>query len=224
MIDPTLFAVGEGFGKPQQILAIVGGAAVGAFVFGLIAQLMSRWLTTKPLPPFPTNTIRFVGGVLAGLLTAMWVWQGGGWGPGGLGGPGTTDGTGPGDVKPEADKGPPKDEHEASKDPSKPPDKGQPAPPETVLRMEGFADSALSEYDRSEGRYYKIEGDDVTHPRTLSEMREYIRKRIDDKPPLRRLDIVTRENSPDKSSARMTRLRETITSMAPDLNVEYPPR
>jgi hypothetical protein len=224
MIDPTLFAVGEGFGRPEQILAIVGGAAVGAFVFGLIAQLMSRWLTTKKLPPFPTNTIRGVGGVLLGLLTAMWVWQDGGWGPGGLGGPGNADGTGAGDVKPDSDKGPPKDEREASKDPSKPPDKGQPAPPEMVLRIEVLTDSALSEYDKGEGRYYKVEGDEVKHPRTLPEMRDYIRKRIDDKPPLRRLDIVTRPDSPDKSAARVSRLREAVAGLAPDLNVEYPPR
>ena len=78
----TPFAMMVSFGKPEQILAIVGGAAVGAFLFGLIAQLLSRWLTTKPMPSFAVNTIRLVGAVLCGLLTAMWVWPGDGWGPG----------------------------------------------------------------------------------------------------------------------------------------------
>ncbi len=223
MIDPTLFAVGEGFGKPEQILAIVGGAAVGAFLFGLIAQLLSRWLTTKPLPPFPTNTIRGVGGVLVGLLTAMWVWQGGGWGPGGLGGTGTTDGTGVGDVKPDSTNGATK-EPEKSKEINPSPDKGQPAPLETVLRIEALPDSALSDYDKSEDRFYMVEGDDAKHRRTLAEMRDYIHKRLDDKPPLRRLDIVTRAESPDWTSARVVRLREVIASLAPNLNVERPPR
>jgi hypothetical protein len=223
MIDPTLFAVGEGFGKPEQILAIVGGAAVGAFVFGLIAQLMSRWLTTKPLPPFPTNTIRLVGGVLVGLLTAMWVWQGGGWGPGGLGGPGTTEGPGASQAKPDAGNAPTK-EPEASKEQSKPPDKERFAPPETVLRIEVLEDAALSAYDKGEGRYYKIEGDDAKHPRTSTEMHDYIRKRLDDKPPLQRLDIVTGPDSPDKSAGRVKQLRAVIVGLAPDLKVEYPPR
>lgn len=222
-MNTTLFAVGEGFGKPEQILAIVGGAAVGAFVFGLIAQLMTRWLTTKPLPPFPTNTIRLVGAMLVGLLTAMWVWQGGGWGPGGLGGPGNSTGTGADQTKTDVGAAPTK-EQEASKDPNKPLDKGPAAPPETVLRIEALPDSALSAYEKGEERYYKVEGDDATHPRTLKEMTDFIRKRLDDKPPLRRLDIVTRPDSPDKSAARVSRLRGVITALAPDLNVEYPPR
>ena len=223
MVEPTLFAVGEGFGKPQQILAIVGGAAVGAFVFGLIAQLLTRWLTTKPMPPFAVNTIRLVGAVLFGLLTAMWVWQGGGWGPGGLGGPGNSEGTGVGDVKHDADNGTTK-EPEASQEPSKAPDKEQRAPAEAVLRIEALPDSALTDYDKGEQRYYKVEGEDAPHPHTLVEMRDLIRKRIDDKPPLRRLDIVTRPNSPARDAGRVSRLRDVITSLAPDLNVEYPPR
>jgi hypothetical protein len=161
--------------------------------------------------------------VALGILTAMWIWQGGGWGPGGQGGPGVTEGTGAGEVKSEADKGPTK-EPETSTEPSKPSDKGQPAPPETVLRIEALPDSALSAYDKGEGRYYKVEGEDAQHPHTLKEMTDFIRKRLDDKPPLRRLDIVTRPDSPDKSAARVSRLREVIGQLAPDLNVEYPPR
>lgn len=222
MIDPTLFAVMVSFGKPEQILAIVGGAAVGALVLGLIAQIMTRWLTTKKMPPFATNTIRLVGAVLFGLLTAMWVWQGGGWGPGGLGGQGSNDGTGAGDVKPDATKA--TKEPEKSKELSQAPNKNQPTPPETVLRIDVLSDPELSDYDKSEGRYYKVEGDDAAHPHTLVEMREIIRKRIGDNPPLRRLDIVTRPDSPDKSTARVSKLREVIRGLAPDLNVEYPPR
>jgi hypothetical protein len=223
MMNPTVLALWESLGHPEQILAILGGAAVGAFGSGFLAQMLARGMTTQKLPPFPTQMIRCVGGVALGILTAMWIWQGGGWGPGGQGGPGTTEGTGAGDVKPETDKGPTK-EPETTTEPGKPLDKGQSAPPETVLRIEALPDSALSEYDRSEGRYYKVEGDDAKHPHTLKEMTDFIRKRLDDKPPLRRLDIVTRESSPDRTSARVIRLREVVAGMAPDLNVEYPPR
>jgi hypothetical protein len=222
MIDPTLFAVWESLGHPEKILAILGGAAVGAFLSGLSAQMLSRWMTTKKLPPLPTQIIRFVGGVALGILTAMWIWQGGGWGPGGLGGTGTTDGTG-GETKSDAKNGTAK-EPEKSKEQSQSPDKGQPAPPETVLRIEALPDSALSDYDKGEMRYYKVEGEEAPHPHTLAEMRDLIRKRLDDKPSLRRLDIVTRPDSPDKTSARVIRLRETVAGLAPNLNVEYPPR
>ena len=40
---------------------IVGGAAVGAFGSGLIAQLTTRWLTMKKLPPLPTTVMRGAG-------------------------------------------------------------------------------------------------------------------------------------------------------------------
>jgi hypothetical protein len=222
MIKPTLFAVWESLGHPEKILAILGGAAVGAFLSGLLAQMLSRWMTTKKLPPFPTQVIRFVGGVALGILTAMWIWQGGGWGPGGLGGPGTTDGTG-GETKSDAKNGATK-EPEKSKEAGQSPDKGQPAPPEAVFRMEALPDSALTDYDKGEMRFYKVEGEEAPHPHTLVEMRDLLRKRLDAQPPLRRLDIVTRPDSPDKTSARVLRLRDVISSLAPGLNVEYPPR
>jgi hypothetical protein len=223
MVNPTMFALWESLGHPEKILAILGGAAVGAFGSGFLAQMLSRAMTTRKLPPLPTTAIRCVGGVALGILTAMWIWQGGGWGPGGAGGPGTTEGTDAGNAKSETDKGPTK-APETSTEPSKPPDKGQPAPPETVLRIEALPDSALSPYDKGEGRYYKVEGEDAQHPHTLKEMTDFIRKRLDDKPPLRRLDIVTRADSPDKSAGRVKQLREMITGLAPNLNVEYPPR
>jgi hypothetical protein len=223
MINPTVLALWESLGHPEKILAILGGAAVGAFGSGFLAQMLSRAMTTRKLPPLPTTAIRCAGGVALGILTAMWIWQGGGWGPGGLGGPGTTEGPGASQAKPDAGNAPTK-EPEASKEQSKPPDKERFAPPETVLRIEVLEDAALSAYDKGEGRYYKIEGDDAKHPRTLTEMHDYIRKRLDDKPPLQRLDIVTGPDSPDKSAGRVKQLRAVIVGLAPDLKVEYPPR
>ena len=76
--------------KPVLLLATLGGAAAGAVGSGLIAQLTTRWLTMKKLPPLPTAVARGAGGLALGLLTALWVWQGGGGsgGPGGVGVPG----------------------------------------------------------------------------------------------------------------------------------------
>src|ERR1700676_2099991 len=85
--------------KPVLLLATLGGAAAGAVGSGLAAQLTTRWLTMKKVPPLPTALARGVGGLALGLLTGLWVWQGGG-GPGGPGGPGGIGGSGTGATQP----------------------------------------------------------------------------------------------------------------------------
>ena len=232
MTGATLLAAWENFGKPEQILAIVGGAAVGAVGAGLLAQLLCRWMTTRKLPPGPTMVVRAIGGIVLGLLTAMWVWQGGGWGPFGPGGPGGHDNAGPGPAKPEANKPPEASPNKNSTDtqPQPPPEKETPTPPESVLRVEVLTDDALRKLPGGDEavqdkREYRVESDDPKSLHTLDEMREVVRKRLSDKPPLLRLDIVLRPGaSPDRTAGRVTQLRNMVAELAPNLTVEYPPR
>ncbi len=70
--------VAANVGQPVEWLAIAGGAAVGAFVCGLAAQLLCRGTTGKKLPPLPLLSVRILGGVVAGVITAMCVLNGGG--------------------------------------------------------------------------------------------------------------------------------------------------
>ena len=123
-----------GLGQPVQLLAIVGGAAVGAFGSGLLAQGMTRWMTMKSLPRLPTMIVRGLGGVVLGLVTAMFVWQGGTWGPGGPGGAGNPGANGTGDATDQN-----KDVAAVAPDDAKDKTTSQdanPPPPESVLRLE----------------------------------------------------------------------------------------
>src|SRR5207245_56874 len=67
-------------------LAILGGAAFGAFLIGAIGQFATRLLTSKKLPVWGVRTLRLLGGVVGGWLIALWVLSSGGSGPGGSGG------------------------------------------------------------------------------------------------------------------------------------------
>ncbi len=102
---------------------------------------------------------------------------------------------------------------EEAKDKDKvPPDEANPPSPESVLRLEVLADDAVRKLDGqqavSEHRYYRLEGNDTKDLRTLADLKQMIEKRVGDKPPLQRLDVVTRADSPDKSAARVEQVRQ----------------
>ena len=222
----SYFAATDMAELPKQVLMILGGAAVGAVGLGVIAQLLSRWLTMKKLHPLPTTTARVVGGLALGLLTAMWIWQGGGWGPGGTGGVGVP-GNGPGAAKTDADKGQTKTPEDAKDKDKISSDEANPPSPGSVLRLEVLTDDAVRKLDGqqavSEHRYYRLEDRDAKDLLTKDDLRQVIQKRVSDKPPLRRLDIVTGANSPDKSAARVEQVRQ----LAKDYQLqptEFPPR
>jgi hypothetical protein len=195
MTIPFGFAVLEAFSKPQELLAIAGGAAVGALGTGLLAQLLSRWLTTKKLPHFPTMTARGVGGAVVGLLTAMWVWQGGTWGPGGPGGPGSPGAPSVGDSKPDdnaKDKTSPETPKVADKATV---DEGPPVPTESVLRIKVLTDEALSALAGDPAvqahRFYVLESDkEAKDPLTLDDVQKRIEARMAASPALLQLNVM----------------------------------
>src|SRR5436305_1007491 len=69
-----------------KVLAVVGGAAVGALVVGLLVQLAARALSRREVPPWALTFVRLLGAVAAGL--AVWLLAFGPPGAGGLGGGG----------------------------------------------------------------------------------------------------------------------------------------
>jgi len=209
----------------EQVLMIVGGAAVGAFGSGLIAQLTTRSLTTKKLPPLPTTVIRGLGGVALGVLTAMCLWHGaGGWGLGGGNGVGIP-GNGPGETKTDTDKSPAKVAEDVKDKDKVSPDEANPPSPESVLRLEVLTDDAVRKLDGqqavSEHRYYRVEGGkDLMN---LAGLKELIRQRSKGDPPLKRLDVVTGQESPDETAPRTEQVRH-LAADYPQLKVEFPPR
>jgi hypothetical protein len=69
-----------------KLLAVAGGAAVGALLVGLVVQLAVRSMSTRPVPRPVLTTLRVLGAVAAGL--AVWLWVFGPGGSGGFGGSG----------------------------------------------------------------------------------------------------------------------------------------
>ena len=203
--------VAASFGQPVEWLAIAGGAAVGAFVFGLAAQLLCRATTGKKLPPFPLLTVRILGGVVAGVLTAMCVLSGGGnglWPFGGPGGPG--DHTGPtanSDQKPR-----PADARRSEPHPARhTADKEIPTPakPENTMRVEVLTAGMLDEPARSqalaERRHYRLpDSTDSKALHTLEEVEDAIQKRRDKNPPLQLLSIT----GPDQGAGWVAPLKD----------------
>ncbi len=186
------------FGQPVEWLAIAGGAALGAFVCGVATQLLCRWTTGKKLPPFPLLTVRILGGVAAGVVTAMLVLNGGGngWWPfGGPGGAGDHAGQTPNNgQKPEqptlADTNPA---------PAVPPDKENPAPTpsENTMRVDVMTLEMLDEPAKSQaraGRPYRLpESPDPKALHTLKEVEDAVQERLGKQPPLQLL-VVTGPN------------------------------
>jgi hypothetical protein len=214
-------ALPDAAGFVVKALAVVGGAVLGGLLVGLFAQLLVRAFTGKSLPPFPRWLLRVLGGILIGWLVALFVFGGGGPGLGGLGGWGFGSGTGGGESKDSEIK-----KDTTSKDPTPPKDAGSGAATERVLRVEVLTDPAVEKALGKEGverqRYYRIEGTAANDLLTLDTLKERIRERLKKQPPLERLDVVTREDSPDKDVPRVAELRHWAE--AQKIKVEFPPR
>jgi hypothetical protein len=82
-----------------KVLAVAGGAVLGALVIGLLVQLIGRAVTTRGMPAWAVNVSRLLGAIAGGLAVYVWVTTpggsggfgggGGGWWPFGKGGSGT---------------------------------------------------------------------------------------------------------------------------------------
>lgn len=197
-----------GFGQPVEWLAIAGGAALGAFVCGVATQLLCRWTTGKKLPTMPLLSVRILGGVVAGVVTAMLVLNGGGngwWpfgGPGGHPGQATNNGQKPEQPTPAG----------TNPDPVTPaPDKENPTPAtaETTWRVEVLTPGMLDEPARSqalaERRHYRLpDSPDPKALHTLEEVEDAVQKRREKQPPLQLLAIT----GPDQSAGWVSPLKD----------------
>jgi hypothetical protein len=210
----VLFAL-EGLPRPEALLAIVGGAALGALLAGWAARLLTRWMTARPAPRWLLVVVRVLGAIVLGLLVAVWVWNGGGWGPFGNGpGPGGLPGAGP-----SADTNHPAGPPAGSTDSGgkSPREKDEPPPtPETTLSVEVLTDAAVrraagdkaaGERAVKEGRYYRLADKDPKDLQTLDGIEDVIKRRKAEKPPLQQLLLVlTRDDGPGTTAKSVRQL------------------
>jgi len=220
MTDVTVFAqTFDAIGWLVKGLAVVGGAVLGALITGMLSQLLVKALTGQKLPRYPLLVMRVLGGILAGWLVVLFVFGGGGTGFGGMGGWGFGPGKGASEQKDAGDKDSTlKDEKASTKDKS-----GAAEGDETVLRVEVLTNPAIDKLVGTRAlerqRYYRIEGERPIDLLTLDELKQKIRDRL---PQLQRLDVITREDSPDKDVPRVAELRRWAEDQK--LKVEFPPR
>jgi hypothetical protein len=194
----------QNLGTLEKALAVLGGAVLGGFVIGLFVQLLVRALTARKLPRWPLLAVRLLGALLTGWLVALWVFGGAGPGLGGSGGWGFGSGTGAGQgttPQPGAVEQGPTPEKKPGAEPT-------PAGPDS-LRVEILGDAAL---EKSAGagfdhdRRYRVEGKDGPRLLGFDELKEFVKQRQKQQPPLRRIEIVLYEDSPAPGVPLVSRL------------------
>lgn len=176
---------GEKILLAEKLLAVIGGAVMGALLVGLLTQLLTRAFTAQKLPRWSQLTVRLLGAVLGGWLVALWVLGGGGAGFGFGSGSGQTEGQKTGEV--------------GNKDrDAKHAGNVWKAPVSEIMRIEVLNKNTLSESDSQAKRWYRIEMIEGLQLQTFAEIKQAIKNRQQENPPLLRIEIVLYKDSPDK--------------------------
>ena len=186
-----------GLGGVEKVLAVAGGAALGALLLGFLTQLLCRALTTRKVPRGLLFVIRLLGAVVCGWLVALWVFGGGGGGLGGPGGSGLGAGAGKGT-------------QQAANDAEKNRGAGRKSDDSSAaLRVEVLGDAALKRVAAGKpmdpNRCYRVEGREGLL--TLPEVEQFIEQRRTSAG-LRRLDVILYNDSPDPNVPYVSRLVE----------------
>jgi hypothetical protein len=203
-----------------KIFALIGIAAVGALLLGWMASMIARLYFLQKIPPGPMWFIRTLGFAASGLIAYFVLFGGGGGGFGGTGwgwgGGGPKEGVVPKkdeSVRKDRDKEKDKDSKKDDKDAIK-------VTPEQSLRVEVLGDPALKRLTKSEDfdsskRYRLPTGPELL---TLDEVKKQVLARREADPPLRLLEIVLYNDSPDRKRPQV----ELLETWARDLSRAAP--
>jgi hypothetical protein len=202
-----------------RVFAIVGGAAVGAFVTGFLTQTIIKSYTGQKVPLFVVNILRLLGGVALGWLVYLIVFGHGGSLFGGFGGGGTgkdTGSGGPRETSPAVtvprDKSSSKDSATTEVDKS------------GLLRIQVLGDAPLHQMADAKlipsfdpERSYRLDEDDPANLKTLKQVEDIVRQRLQQQtPPLQRIELVLFKDSPQKQVARVSELKKWIDEHLPE--------
>lgn len=163
-----------------KLLALAGGVGIGAVLMGALAQFLVRKLTRRPAPMIK-SLARLLGGIGGGVLTALLIFggAGAGWGLGGWG-----FGGGRGNVG-----------STSTRSASSALNQRQ-TPAATLAEPPGVRSLRIIMLGGDlirEGAAYRIEGE--SQSRTLADLKQVLRRRMDAKPALQSLDILIYTNS-----------------------------
>jgi hypothetical protein len=184
-----MFALLGIFGPLQvllRVIAVAGGAVVGALVSGLLFSLIARIVFKQRPPRAVKRFVQVLGAIALGL--ALWKM------PLGLGGGGEGWGIGFGLGGDQTGKGPSESASpsERSQAENHPPASAESSPPRSeaeTLRIEMLGGQRVQNK-----RFYLLEGDN--EPKTSAELHKAIEARQkQDKPPLKGIEIIINEHS-----------------------------
>lgn len=180
-----------------QLLAVVGGAAIGAVGCGLFLKVTARVVVRQKNVPRPVmRATHALGGLAAGLLVWAWVFSvggqggmggsGGGWWPFGQGG-----GKGSAVAKQPADKD--ATPQKKTEPPTEPPRTGS-----DVVQVMMLGGTRVRDQ-----RFYVL---DHEAPRTWDELRQALAERKKQNPQLRDIQVVIYKDSVDRDNPAVTEL------------------
>jgi hypothetical protein len=200
-----------------KLLAVAGGAALGALLSGLVVQILARLLAARKMPRWPLQVVRLLGGIAVGWIVALWVFGGGGSGFGGPGGGLFGLGSGGGGTTQKAANGTGKEEVRKST--------RQPLTLSDSLRVEVLSRETLDKIEGSGSleptRCYRVETTDGPRLLTFMEVKDFIKRRQKEEPPLRRLVIVLYRDSPAKDKLQVTQLRKWVADLLGEDHVDF---
>jgi hypothetical protein len=206
---------------PIKVLAVVGGAALGAMFIGWLAQVLAKLSFAQKIPPWPLRILRVLGGGATGLLVYCFVFGGGG----GIGGPGGWFGGGqggsadkPGKSVASSKDGKGDEKSKETKSKEKAEEKRTESQPAETLRVEVLGNETLMKLARSQtfdtNKRYRIEGSSTLY--TLEDVRNLILQKRKDKPPLRRLVVVVYRDSPAPDRPQVVELTDWARDLDPE--------
>lgn len=180
----------------MAVLAVVGGAVVGALLTMLSVWFVSKYFFKRQLPWGPRKLLRILGAIAGALFVAGFLhFGGGGWGPFGGDGTGTGDGAGK-SAAPAS---------EPTKDPSTTANPATPAPTADRIRIIILGGQLVR------GRaFYRIEGQRTACE--LKDVQEFIKnRRAQAGHPITTVDVLVYQDSAGYNTEQVKQLMNWLT-------------
>lgn len=188
-----------------RVLAVVGGAVVGALLTSFVVWLAGKYWLKREAPWPAKKLLRTLGAIAGALVVASFLHlSGGGWGLFGGGGTGTGE---------SGDRGGSKGQQAASQS------KDQTSPGAAVVNPAGerVRITVLGGELVQPPAYYRVEGRPAAVE--LKDVQEFVRSRREQGKPLAAVDILVYRNSVDQNSQPVRRLQAWVreSGLTPNL-------
>jgi hypothetical protein len=198
-------------GLTIRCLAVVGGGVMGGLATSWLGRLLLKPIRSQPLSSRARKALFGLGGIAAGWVVALFLFSGGS--GSGVGGPG---GSGLGAPEGQGERG--GDAVMRPRQLATETDKTASTLFGTELRVEVLGDDTLRKLrgksDLDTRHCYRIAGEQPPTLRTLDAIKQLILRRLGEKPPLERIEVVLYRDSPDRRVPRVADLERWLDELA----------